>query len=89
VSQLSTKYGSLNISQFYGSTWPVTLVALPNIDIDSALVKTIQSHESPIPQVWFLLQKMIVAELLKIFPAFYGTHRFFKMFTRACYWPQS
>jgi hypothetical protein len=32
-----------------------------------------------------LLEKLIVTQLIKKFPAFYGTLRFIAMFTRACH----
>jgi hypothetical protein len=35
---------------------------------------------------WDLLEKPIVAQLLKNFPAFYGTRRFVTVFTRALHW---
>jgi len=36
-----------------------------------------------------LLQKVIVPNLVKKFPAFYGTHSFITLFTRACHWSLS
>jgi hypothetical protein len=36
-----------------------------------------------------LLEKIIVSQLVKKFPAFFGTQRFITMFTRACHWSLS
>jgi len=33
-----------------------------------------------------LLEKLIVTQIVKNFPAFYGTQRFITVFTRACHW---
>jgi len=34
-----------------------------------------------------LLEKLIITQLVKKFPAFYGTCKFITMFTTACLWP--
>jgi hypothetical protein len=41
------------------------------------------------PCSWALLEKPPVAQLLKNFPAFYGTRRFITVFTRALHWSLS
>jgi hypothetical protein len=38
---------------------------------------------------WALLEKPPIVQLLKNFPAFYGTRRFITMFKRALHWPLS
>jgi hypothetical protein len=38
---------------------------------------------------WALLEKLPIVQLLKNFPAFYGTRRFISMFTRALHWSLS
>jgi hypothetical protein len=38
------------------------------------------------PWSGILLEKPLVAQLLKNFPTFYGTHKFITMFTRAHLW---
>jgi hypothetical protein len=38
---------------------------------------------------WALLEKPLVAQLFKNFPAFYGTQRFITVFTRALHWSLS
>jgi hypothetical protein len=38
---------------------------------------------------WVLLEKLPIVQLLKNFPAFYGTRRFITMFTRALHWSLS
>jgi hypothetical protein len=40
-------------------------------------------------QSWALLEKLPIVQLLKNFPAFYGTRRFITMFTRALHWSLS
>jgi hypothetical protein len=35
------------------------------------------------------LEKLIVTQLVKKFPDFYGTRRFITMFTRVCHWSLS
>jgi hypothetical protein len=40
-------------------------------------------------QSWDFLDKLPIVQLLKNFPAFYGTQRFITMFTRALYWSLS
>jgi hypothetical protein len=41
--------------------------------------------------IWniFLFGKLIVTQLVKKFPAFYGTQRFITVFTTACHWSLS
>jgi len=36
-----------------------------------------------------ILDKLIVAQLVKKFPAFYGTWRLISVFTRICHWSSS
>jgi hypothetical protein len=38
---------------------------------------------------WDLLEKLSIVQLLKNFPAFYGTWKFITMFTRALHWSLS
>jgi hypothetical protein len=38
---------------------------------------------------WALLEKLPIVQLLKNFPAFYGTRRFITVFTRAPHWSLS
>jgi hypothetical protein len=38
---------------------------------------------------WALLEELPILQLLKNFPAFYGTHRFITVFTRALHWSLS
>jgi hypothetical protein len=38
---------------------------------------------------WALLEKLPIVQLLKNFPAFYGTRRFITVFTRALHWSLS
>jgi hypothetical protein len=38
---------------------------------------------------WDLLEKLLIVQLLKNFPAFYGARKFITMFTRALHWSLS
>jgi hypothetical protein len=51
--------------------------------------QTIYRNESSVPWVRFFLQKVIVAGLLKIFPAFCGSQMCSSMFTGVCYFSLS
>jgi hypothetical protein len=43
-------------------------------------------HKKLTPWSRVLLEKLTVTQLVKKFPAFYGTPKFIAMFTRACHW---
>jgi hypothetical protein len=53
-----------------------------------------ETHELKIigritPSCYVLLEKLLVAQLLKQFPTLYGTQRFIIVLTRACHWSLS
>jgi hypothetical protein len=65
---------------------------LRSCDGFSLLLYTVQSIHLTILTYswsWALLQKSPIVQLLKNFPAFYGTRRFITVFTRAFHWSLS
>jgi hypothetical protein len=49
-------------------------------------VQSVMNHSLTHSWSWDLLEKLPIVQLLKNFPAFYGTRRFITVFTRALYW---
>jgi hypothetical protein len=74
----------------YNSTPPICLVSEINEHQDHRGMK-IHKELNNWPTSWsgVFLEKLIVTQLVKKFPTFYGTQRFITEFTRACHWSLS
>lgn len=60
-----------------------------NDDKDRLAISRCRAQASPTPWSRVLLQKLVIIQLLKKLPAFYGTQRSITMLTRALFWPLS
>jgi hypothetical protein len=62
---------------------------LPIKTVFSSISQINYDHSLILSWISALLEKLPIVELLKNFPAFYGTYRFITMFTRAIHWSLS
>jgi hypothetical protein len=64
-------------------------ITLTYTTCDCSLFRYLITHLLNHSWSWSLLEKLPIVQLLKNFPAFYGTRRFVTVFTRALHWSLS